>query len=208
MASKVHETKDIDVNKIIYTPVKKNKNGVHFCYVAMDNNKKSLIFQSPQMMIKKLSKNVNDIYSISFYIPDTLVDFIHALEEKFQKDHGNSEYKFRTSLNQKEFSCRIGTLHDITLFDHRKKMYDEPEDILRLLKPNTCVQSIIECVGIWYYDQEYGITWVVDQIKLLLHKEYMFDDSNESEIDPQSFEDWNAIDLVEKNSQSDMSIHL
>jgi hypothetical protein len=110
-----------------------------------------------------------------------------------QKSNSIQSYNFRSSLTKESktniFKCRIGRLSNLVVFDQYRKLYDDEQDIIKMLKnPSILAIPIIECVGLWISNEnEYGLSWVCHHIKVIqnstLFKRYLFvsDDSDEEQ---------------------------
>lgn len=190
--------KDILLENIRYSPIKKSSNDNKYSYITYLNNDdeiQNIIFQTKQMNLLELYKNEKNMYYINFQLSNELLNFLIKFEDKVKQDiqsfNSSIDYTFRSSFkeNDSSFKAKIGHISNLVVFDHYKKMYEEESEIIRLLKqPNQVVVPIIECLGLWISNQnEVGLTWICHHLKVIqnntLFRKYLFidDDVDESE---------------------------
>jgi hypothetical protein len=193
--------KDIFLDNIRYSPIKKSSNENRYSYITYLNNDdeiQNIIFQTKQMNLLELYKNERGTYYINFQLSNELLNFLIKFEEKVKQDiqtfNCDIDYKFRSSFSQHDmsFKSKVGHISNLVVFDQYKKMYEEENEIIKLLKqPNQVVVPILECLGLWISNQnEVGLTWICHHIKVIqnntLFRKYLFIDDyvndNENEI--------------------------
>jgi hypothetical protein len=91
---------------------------------------------------------------------------------------------FRESITNGAFKARIIGLHDITVFDPCNNVIN-PHSI----KLDLDVQLFVECSGIYFIGNEFGLSWKVLQVKLypkdrLSSYSFFSDESDDSEAEP------------------------
>lgn len=215
--------KDIYLDNIRYSPLKKSVNNNRYSFITYlnkENEMQNIIVQCKQMCVKEISKNEKNNYSIVFEISDSSQKFIEAIDEKVKSDilkfDSHKKYRFRPSIKDCEFRCKIGHISNLVVFDQFKKMYEEENEILYVLKKeNQEVVPIIECLGLWISsDNEVGITWICHHIKILpsntLFKRYLFIDENndksesdesDQENEPEAYRQWRKNLPVRKHTE-------
>ena len=52
-------------------------------------------------------------------------------------------------------------------YEKDKIAVTKPEDVSDELKKGTCIQIAAECVGVWFMDNRYGLSWKAEQIRIL-----------------------------------------
>lgn len=190
--------KDIILENIRYSPIKKSSNENRYSYITylnVDDEIQNIIFQTKQMNLLELYKNEKDTYYISFQLSNELLNFLIKFEEKVKQDiqtfNSDVDYKFRSSFceSNMSFKSKIGHISNLVVFDQYKKMYEEENEIIKLLKqPNQIVVPILECLGLWISNRnEVGLTWICHHIKVIqnntLFRKYLFIDDNVDEND-------------------------
>ncbi len=208
--------KDIFLDNIRYSPIKKSSNENRYSYITYLNNDdeiQNIIFQTKQMNLLELYKNEKGTYYINFQLSNELLNFLIKFEEKVKQDiqtfNCDIDYKFRSSFSQSEmsFKCKVGHISNLVVFDQYKKMYEEENEIIKLLKqPNQLVVPILECLGLWISNQnEVGLTWICHHIKVIqnntLFRKYLFIDDDIDENYNEN-ENENENNLNQKNSQT------
>ena len=52
-------------------------------------------------------------------------------------------------------------------YEKDKIAVTKPEDVSDELKKGTYIQIAAECVGVWFMDNRYGLSWKAEQIRIL-----------------------------------------
>jgi hypothetical protein len=226
MEYRVLLVKDIFLDNIRYSPIKKSLNDNRYSYITYLNGEdeiQNIVVQCKQMNILEMYKNEKGHYHITFQLSSYMKSFLESFEEKVKSDilqfKNNSDLNFRTSVNEENsvftFKCKIGHIGNLVVFDQYKKLYDEESEIIKLLKnENQMVIPIIECLGLWISNEnEAGLTWICHHLKVIqsstLFRKYLFIDEddldniagNSSEDTMDSFRRWKK-NLPEKNVET------
>jgi hypothetical protein len=225
MEYRVLLVKDIFLDNIRYSPIKKSHNDNRYSYITYlntDDEIQNIVVQCKQMNILEIYKNEKAHYHINFQLSTYMKSFLEAFEEKVKTDilqfKNNSELKFRSSIVEDgstyTFKSKIGHISNLVVFDQYKKLYDDENEIIKLLKnENQVVIPIIECLGLWISNEnEAGLTWICHHLKVIqsstLFRKYLFIDeddmestNNSSEDTVDSFRRWKK-NLPEKNVET------
>lgn len=228
MEYRVLLVKDIFLDNIRYSPIKKSPNDNRYSYITYlnaDDEIQNIVVQCKQMNILEMYKNDKGHYHINFQLSTYMKSFLESFEEKIKSDilhfKNNSDLNFRSSIieenNVYSFKCKIGHISNLVVFDQYKKLYDDESEIIRLLKnDNQMVIPIIECLGLWISNEnEAGLTWMCHHLKVIqsstLFRKYLFIDeddftgnNNSSEETIDSFRRWKK-NLPEKNIETPLS---
>lgn len=195
MEYRVLLVKDINLDNIRYSTIKKSSNENRYSFITYLNNEdeiQNIVLQCKQMYINEISKNEKGHYYISFHLNYYMKSFLEKIEEKIKSDikqfKNDKEIRFRSTIVENNenlyFKCKIGHISNLVVFDQYKKLYDDESEILKLLKiANQSVIPIIECLGLWISnDHEAGLTWICHHIKVIqnntLFRKYLFIEEN------------------------------
>lgn len=107
----------------------------------------------------------------------------HSEKNKWFEGTQKGEYSpfIRESANGKynpTIKAKIPFKEDNTVktlfFDKEKKkiQVSGPADIPDLLQQNSKIQIAMQCVGVWFIGNKYGLSWKADQIRILEKNEY------------------------------------
>lgn len=114
----------------------------------------------------------------------------HALSENdLQTTHNLVDLETKKELKvenqevvdkKKLLKCKVGNITNLIVFDQYKKLYDDEQNILKLLDSQKYAIPIIECLGVWITENEIGLTWVCHNIKVIssITKKYFFVEEN------------------------------
>lgn len=208
MEYRVLLVKDIQFENIRYSTIKKSTNENRYSYITYLNTEdeiQNIVLQCKQMYVNEFYKNEKGHYYITFHLNYYMKSFIEKIEEKIKSDiqqfKNDKEIKFRSSIVHDNenlfFKCKIGHISNLVVFDQYKKLYDDEDEIIKLLKiANQTVIPIIECLGLWISNEhEAGLTWICHHVKVLhnntLFRKYLFVEENsegEKDCDDESGE--------------------
>jgi hypothetical protein len=156
-----------------------------------------------------------------------LFNALNSLDSEMKKhsekngwfEHQTGEYSpfIRESANGKynpTIKAKIPFKEDNSVktlfFDKEKKrvQVSGPADIPELLQQNSKIQMAIQCVGVWFIGNKYGLSWKADQIRILekneykkpyMDEEYAFCSDSESDNDSEKSD----IQLLIEDSDED-----
>lgn len=135
----------------------------------------------------------------------------------FERQNGEYSPFIRESANGKynpTIKAKIPFKEDNSVktlfFDKEKKrvQVSGPADIPELLQQNSKIQMAIQCVGVWFIGNKYGLSWKADQIRILekneykksyIDEEYAFCSDSESDNDSEKSD----IQLLIEDSDED-----
>lgn len=184
---KIYNVNDIDLNEIVFSQPKANVMGGQSVYLSMPNDDK-IIVQTPKVQLPYGISTFNNRHSVNFVFgsatPTTkrFVDFLQKfddlsvsracvessnwfgkkIDKTIIKDLYNSQLKhtkdgdgMRAKLIMKNNEF-VGDVFD----------FNKQPITIQAVQPGSTVQAIIECVGMYFINKEFGITWKVVQLKL------------------------------------------
>lgn len=182
--------KDFNLDSLNVSELRKNKAGGKAVYLKYslgrknkaceydnnleveETNLQNLILQTDILNVKEFSTN-----SLTVNCMDSLfLEVIQQIESHATEKFSTETNKLRSLIN--ENSVKLNIIEDKTL------MFDSEKKVISLLENNTNVQLLIQPIGIWIKDDEYGMSCRLLQVKVLekeeLLQEYAFiDDENE-----------------------------
>ena len=202
---------EIDMNNLSFSNPKQNALGGQSISVSTNENKK-LIFQSPKCLayngvsVCSFSNSTKsscyiDIFANSNTNPMiTFINQISLFDENIKKNAAaNSSSWFKKHLDfetiQKLYKPSLKE-HEISKYMRLKMPTNKDNEFLGdifdknkhhssldYIVPNSIVQVIIECTGIYFIPKEFGVTWKVIQIKVNppFLSNYAFIDDNDSD---------------------------
>lgn len=173
---------DFDSTKLKFSK-SKNTSGRRFILAYYD--KKSFGLKFPQLRIPFDSK-VNQYgqleVNVSLGSNTELIDTLNVLDEQmkiFAEEHswGDVEYcpMVKESTNgdypptiKMKIPVKDGIVKT-SFYDISKKRLpaDTEEDVVKLMKKGAYIQTAIGCVGVWFNDERFGLTWKAEQIRIM-----------------------------------------
>lgn len=214
MEPAVFKLKDLDFSNLKFNnPVKKT--GKRFINIAYD--KKPLYIGLPKLRVPYDSQ-VSNFNSLDINLSlDDRVDVLEKLQElddkivEFAEKNKwfgeNKDFRYYPVVKTSEdypasikFKVTKKDGEIVTKFYDEKKEkveVNEDKDVLDILKRNTKVISLVECVGIWFSEinkkESFGLFWRIDHMRVYPKSEtnlgYMFKDSESEEDEDYMFED-------------------
>ena len=200
----------LNINTVDFSQLKfprqKSNSGTRF--ISAFYNKKALGLKLPKLRIpfdSQLSRYGQLEFNISLGNNQEIIDKFYELDnqmvkfaEEFSwveesceyvptlKESKNSEFPPTIRIKIPKKDNTIKTL----FFDKEKKKVDTltNEDVLALLTKGTHILSAIECVGVWFNDERFGLSWKAEQVRIVespstkkSSEDYAFED--DSDID-------------------------
>ena len=167
----ITKVSDFNIDNIFVSEVKKNKAGGEAVYLKHDNN--NIILQTDLLNILSNSEN-----TVEFNCDETtFLDRISELEILAHQTFGGDESNLRTIISDSN-SIKLNITEGNTM------MFDSKKNNIDTIENNSNVQILVQPAGIWYKNQEYGVSLKLLQVKVLEKdsslQEYSFvDDEND-----------------------------
>jgi hypothetical protein len=187
-----YKVKEIDFSQIKFSKTNK-KTGLRFMTAYYD--KKSFGIKLPKLRIP-FDSRVNQFgqleINISLGKEEELQKSLQKLDEEMETFVTENEwfeqgedYCYVPFVKQSEdfpasIKLKITKKDDMikTLFyDEEKQKIDVKDyrDVVDLIKKGTCIQSAIECSGVWVSGNKFGLTWKTEQIRIISRPDAPFD---------------------------------
>ena len=149
--------KDINVEDIIFTGKHKNKGGGEAVYVSYNNNPK-FVLQTDKIYC---NSGIIDNNYIEIEIDNSLFgDVVLSFETKIKDMYENDDNCLRSCITDNKIKLGIQNNKNFktTIYTSDKKELDSINVSINL-------QCLIHVAGIWFKNNEYGISWKLLQIK-------------------------------------------
>lgn len=180
-----YKVTDIDFSQLAFSKTK-NSSGKRF--INAYYNKKILGLKFPPLKIPFDSKiNMYDQLEInvSLGINEDLIESVKNLDEEMVKFADENKwfkdenYKYTPTLKESSngdfpptIKMKIPVNNGVvktTFFDENKKKINisTRNDVVNLMKKATVIQTAIECVGVWFIGEKFGLAWKAEQIRII-----------------------------------------
>jgi hypothetical protein len=201
--------KTVDFSQLNFS-TQRNKTGRRFIKVFLD--KKPLCIKLPKLRLPfnsqlsqygQLEANVSlgedfDLIEKIKDLDSKMVDY--AIEHKWFKDGVDFDYAPTLKISRNgnypptlkiKVPKKEGVI-DALFFDNKKEALHVENDteVLQILVQNSRIISTVECVGVWFIDNRFGLSWKFDQVRVYSpevskpkNNEYAFEDSSDNESD-------------------------
>jgi hypothetical protein len=162
---------DFNLSNVSVSEIKKNKAGGEAVYLNYEENN---VFLQTDV----LNVNNNESNFLEVDCSDTkFLDVIKDLEKLALETFGNEEFNLRSVLSETN-SVKLNIINDKTT------MYDSKKNTIDSINSDVDIQILIQPVGIWCKNQEYGLSFVLHQVRVLekedtLHHYAFVDDEND-----------------------------
>jgi len=185
-------------------PRPKGSSGVRF--ISAFYSKKALGLKLPKLRIPfnaQLNRYGQLEFSMSLGTDEKLINKFKELDEqivKFAEEFGwvSTEVEYIPTLKESKngdfpptIKIKIPKKDNVikTLFFNKNKTkinVDSDEAALKVLSKGTHLLSAVECVGVWFNDERYGLSWKAEQLRIVelpiaqkISEEYAFADDSE-----------------------------
>lgn len=149
--------KDINVEDIIFTGKHKNKGGGEAVYVSYNNNPK-FVLQTDKIYC---NSGIIDNNYIELETNNTLFgDIISSFESKIKTIYEDEENSLRSCITDNKIKLGIQNNNNF-----KTTIYSSDKKELYSINDSIFLQCLIQIAGIWFKNNEYGISWKLLQIK-------------------------------------------
>ena len=170
-------------------------------YINYENN--SLIVQTPEMNAPNgLNADGRCKYSLGFSLNETSANYFkHFLEiidksivEFFKNQQIFSNLStYIPNVSNNLFHVNIPHENDkiaCGVFNSQRKEITNP-NLEQLITPDTQIQTLIQLIGVWIFEEKFGCSWKIIQMKLRKPRklEYSFIDSGTENIENNETDD-------------------
>ena len=193
------DVNDLDLNKILFTELKKNTKGGYTSNIKYINNNTNLYLQTPIMFCPfgVTSFGINKKYTINLSFEnkknnkklcklyEKLINLDILVQKKFKENWVNNDiytnqtplikYSKNNSNNPPYLNIKLNSnLNNIfytNIFDYNKnKILCNFDNIEKILKPCIYLRSLLHIVGVWFLNGKFGITVRALQFILCPHE--------------------------------------
>ena len=179
-----HNINDVNFSELKFS---RQKNASERKFISVFYNKKSLALILPKLRIPfnaQLSKFDQLEFNLSLGTNQDLIDKFKELDTQIvafakENDWITEESVYVPTLKEAKNDAypptirikvprRMGVVQT-QFFDENKKLIDVATDdkVLDLLSKGTNALSAIECVGLWFANGRYGLSWKAEQIRFI-----------------------------------------
>ena len=177
--------KDFDLEKLNRTSKHKNKVGGEAVYFTYENSKK-IILQTDKLYTS-FGISENNVIELDISDSSTLV-LLEKLEQKLKEEYDTEDVNIRSIINNNILKLKVQTEDQL-----KTVIYSSNKDELEAIDNDINLQCLLQFIGIWFKNNEYGISVRLLQIKTYEKEEqlngYSFidDDSELPDIVPNDF---------------------
>lgn len=190
---------EIDLSKIKFS---RTKNSSGFRFISAFYNKKSIGLKFPSLRIpfdSKVNKYNQLEINVSLDKNEELINKITDLDNQMKLFavenkwfNSNVEYDYTPMLKKSNsdyppsIKMKIPIKDSVistTFYDENKKKItvDNYNDVEDLMTKGTNIQSAIQCVGVWFNDDKFGLSWKAEQIRIMSKPEIKQESNNNQE---------------------------
>ena len=177
--------RDFDLEKLNRTSKHKNKVGGEAVYFTYDKSKK-IILQTDKLYTS-FGISENNVIEVDLSDSSTL-ELLKQLEDNLRKEYDTDDLKLRSILNENNLKLKVHSGENL-----KTVIYSSNKNELDAIDNDVNLQCLIQFVGIWFKNGEYGVSLRLLQIKTYEKEEhldgYSFidDDSELPDVVPDDF---------------------
>ncbi len=169
----ITKVSDFNIEDLFVSEVKKNKAGGEAVYLKYNGN--SVILQTNILNVVNNQDNTVELNCNG----TTFLNLIRELESLAETTFGGGEvsHKLRTVVSE-DFTIKLNVIKGKTM------MFDSKKNNIDVLEDDSNVQILVQPAGIWSKNLEYGVSFILLQVKVLekedILQDYAFvDDEND-----------------------------
>jgi hypothetical protein len=177
--------KDFDLEKLNRTSKHKNKIGGEAVYFTYENSKK-IILQTDKLYTS-FGISENNVIELDISDSSTLL-LLEKLEQNLKEEYDTEDVNIRSIINNNILKLKVQTKDQL-----KTVIFSSNKDELEAIDNDINLQCLLQFIGIWFKNNEYGISVRLLQIKTYEKEEqlngYSFidDDSELPDIVPNDF---------------------